>query len=47
MSVGTFDDPSSFVLTREIFIDKKPEDYALAGDHPRLTEREILAEHGY
>ena len=47
LSVGTFDDPEAFALTREIYIDHKPPTYALAGDHPRLTEKEILAEHGY
>lgn len=46
VSVGVFDDPSAFVLSREIFIDHKPGNYALAGEHPRLTEREVLAEHG-
>lgn len=46
MSVGAFDDTSAFHLAREIFIDHKPDGYALAGDRPRLTEREILAEHG-
>jgi hypothetical protein len=43
MSVGAFDDPTPFRLVREIFIDHKPEGYALAGDHPRWTEAETLA----
>ena len=43
MSVGVFDDTSPFKLTREIFIDKKPEGYALAGDLPRWTVAEPLA----
>lgn len=47
LSIGAFDDAASFRLEREIFIDHKPSGYALAGDHPRLTEREVLAEHGY
>jgi hypothetical protein len=47
LSVGAFDDGDSFALAREIFIDAKPAGYALAGDHPRLTAREILAEHGF
>ena len=47
MSVGTFDDVTPFKLTREIYIDHKPAGYGLAGDHPRLTEREVLAEYGY
>jgi len=44
MSVGAFDDPSVFQLAREIFIDAKPVGYAFAGNHPRLTEAETLAE---
>jgi hypothetical protein len=43
MSVGAFDDPAVFRLEREIFIDHKPDGYALAGDHPRLTESETIA----
>lgn len=40
---GLFDDQSEFVLKGEIFIDRKPDAYALAGEHPRLTEAETLA----
>ena len=47
MSVGAFDDDTAFRLTREIFIDHKPAGYDLAGDRCRLTEREVLAEHGF
>jgi hypothetical protein len=43
MSVGAFDDASPFRLVREIFIDRKPDGYALAGDHPRWTEAETFA----
>lgn len=43
MSVGAFDDQSPFRLVLEIFIDCKPEGYALAGEHARLTEAETLA----
>lgn len=42
MSVGTFDDPAPFKLVLEIFIDRKPESYALGGDHPRWTEAETF-----
>jgi hypothetical protein len=28
----------------EIFVDNKPAGYAFAGDHPRLTEAEFLAQ---
>jgi hypothetical protein len=44
MCMGVFDDASRFRLTREICIDRKPEGYALAGDHPRVTEAETFAE---
>jgi hypothetical protein len=43
MSVGSFDDPSAFRLVREIFIDRKPQGYAFAGDHERWTEAETFA----
>jgi hypothetical protein len=42
MSVGAFDDQAPFRLVREIFIDRKPDGYALAGDHPRWTEQETF-----
>jgi hypothetical protein len=41
LSSGLFDD--SFKLSLEIFIDRKPDGYALAGDHPRWTEAETFA----
>jgi hypothetical protein len=43
MSVGAFDDQAPFVLVREIFIDRKPDGYAFAGDHERWTEAETFA----
>jgi len=46
LSVGTFDDPAKFHLGSEIYIDHKPKGYDLAGEHPRLTEQEILAKFG-
>jgi hypothetical protein len=46
MSVGTFDDHISadFKLVEEIFIDQKSGGYDLAGNHPRKTEAETMAE---
>jgi hypothetical protein len=41
--IGTFDDLTPFQLESEIFIDEKPQGYAFAGDHPRLTGAEFLA----
>jgi len=43
MSAGAFDDPSQFELSLEIFIDRKPDGYSIAGDHPRWTEAETFA----
>lgn len=40
--IGCFDDQSDLKLASEIFVDRKPEGFALAGDHPRLTEAETL-----
>jgi len=41
--MGTFDDLTSFQLADEIYIDKKPKLYDLAGDHPRFTGEEFMA----
>lgn len=42
MCVGSFDDKTDFILTSEIFIDRKPDGFALQGEHDRLTEAETL-----
>lgn len=44
VSVQAFDDPSAFDFKDEIFIDAKPHNYAFAGDHPRLTGAEVMAQ---
>lgn len=43
IAVGTLDDPSGLSLSRELFIDRKPSTYALAGERARLTEAEVMA----
>jgi len=43
ISAGTLDDLTGMVLTREIYVDTKPDGYAFAGDHPRLTGPEFEA----
>jgi len=43
MCIGTFDETDPFTLNEEIFIDRKPAAYSIAGDHPRLTEAETIA----
>jgi hypothetical protein len=44
MSVGSFDDPAGFTLAREIYIDHKPSGYAFAGELPKLTEAQVIAQ---
>lgn len=46
MALGLFDDPDALPVTQEIFIDRKPRVYDFVGDHPRLTEQEMMAERG-
>jgi len=41
--LGAFDDQTPFALTQEIFVDEKPDSFAFAGEHPRLTADEFLA----
>ena len=43
MCVGAFNERDELLLTSEIFIDRKPAAYAIAGDHKRLTEAETIA----
>ena len=43
LSSGTLDDLTGLILTQEIYIDRKPDGYAFAGDHPRLTAAEFEA----
>lgn len=42
-ALGSLDDSSGIELASEMFIDSKPEAYAFAGDHPRVTEAEAKA----
>lgn len=44
--IGLLDDANGLTLEREIFIDRKPDSFQLAGDHVRLTEAETLAMYG-
>ncbi len=43
VGLGTFDDANGVPLTGEIFIDRKPDGYAFAGDTVKMTEQEIVA----
>ena len=42
IAVGTLDQTEGLVLTHEIFVDRKPEAWALAGEHVRDTEADYL-----
>lgn len=43
ISAGALDIPEGLKIGKEIFIDAKPDYYAFAGDHPRLTGEEFMA----
>ena len=44
ITAGAFDAlPANLPLSKEIFIDSKPDYYAFAGDRPRLTGEEVFA----
>ncbi|PRP95231.1 Glutathione-dependent formaldehyde-activating enzyme [Enhygromyxa salina] len=43
IALGVLDEPSGLPLEMEWFIDRKPDGYAFAGEHKRLTEAEALA----
>jgi hypothetical protein len=43
LNLGALDDPSGIRLVSELFIDAKPDSYALAGDHERITSTEFFA----
>lgn len=45
--VGAFDDPEPFSLAGEIFVDDPHAHFAFAGDHPRQTGAEVMAEAGF
>lgn len=41
--VSAFDDPSPFEFQTEMFIDKKPANYAFANDTKKITAKEFMA----
>ncbi|MBB6260156.1 hypothetical protein FHS77_000680 [Paenochrobactrum gallinarii] len=43
VSIQAFENPAQFRFTTEIFIDKKPDNYAFANDTSKMTEAEFLA----
>ena len=46
VAAGSLDGWDGLSFAREIYIDHKPEAFAFAGDRPRLTEAEVMAEFG-
>lgn len=46
LSLGLFDEPDGMPLVREIYIDRKPDGYAFAGEHERWTKAETEATFG-
>ncbi len=45
VSAPAFDDQDAFPITSEIFIDKKPSTFALAGITDQMTEAEVMAKY--
>lgn len=43
LSFGTLDDGHDFDLNIEVFVDRKPDAYALEGDRKRMTEADVMA----
>lgn len=43
MAAGLFENAGGHRLSLELFIDKKPEGYAFAGDRKQITEAEMMA----
>lgn len=44
IALMAFDDPESFPVTRQIFIDEKPDTYALANSMTTMTGAEVMAQ---
>jgi len=43
LAAGLFDNAAGGAVKLEFFIDKKPEGFALTGEHRRMTETEVIA----
>lgn len=43
ISAGSLELPEGYSVGKEIFIESKPDYYAIGGDHPRLTGAEFFA----
>ncbi|MDJ1008552.1 MAG: GFA family protein [Paracoccaceae bacterium] len=45
LAAGLFENAAGLDLGLEVYIDKKPEGYAFAGERKRMTEAEVIAEY--
>lgn len=45
VSIQSFDDPRDFMITSQIYVDHKPDNYALANRTEMLTEAEVIAKY--
>lgn len=43
IAYGTLDDQSGFTMNLELFVDRRPEAYAFAGERTQMTEAEVFA----
>ncbi len=43
LAAGLVDNAGGLTMTKEIYIDRKPEGWAFAGDHPRETKADVEA----
>ena len=43
VSIQAFDDPGQFKIGTQVFIDRKPDNYALTNETKNMTEAEIFA----
>ena len=47
IAIGLLDDADGLTLSHELFIDRKPDSFALAGEHPRDTEADYFRKTGH
>lgn len=45
VSIQAFDSPSDFVIESQIYVDRKPDNYALANRTEMLTEAQVIAKY--
>lgn len=45
VSIQAFEDPGAFIIDSQIYVDHKPDNYALANDTEMLTEADVIAKY--